>query len=219
MTVRGRYSPVDPVAYGAPVMCPNEATGVISALTGTNAELVESASRLWIAPGDRVVDVTYGNGVFWRNLPEIKVEGTDLAVDGVDCRALPYENASVDVLVFDPPYQPTHGSQRLGVGRSYRLGETGLNSVNDVLDLYEQGLREAARVVRTGGRILVKTQDMTYNHRLHLIHLDVLRRMVAAGFDLADMFVLVNTSRLVHQSRRQHRSHRAHSYLLVGVRS
>lgn len=218
--MRGRYDPVDPVAYGAPVKCPNETTGVLSTVAGTNAELMEQVARLWISPGDVVLDVTYGNGVFWRNLPDIKVLGTDLET-GIDCRALPYDDASADVLVFDPPYQPLHGQpdRTFGVGTSYGLAVAGLQTISDVMLLYSRGLGEAARVVRRGGRVLVKTQDLTYNHRLHLTHLDVLRRMVRAGFDLADMFVLLNRSRMPQPTRRQQRAHRAHSYLLVGVRS
>lgn len=219
--LRGKYSPHDPVTYGAPVKCPNETTGVVSAVVGTNAELFQQVARLWIAPEDRVVDTTFGRGVFWKLLPDIKVEGSDLASDGIDFRDLPYEDSSVDVFVFDPPYQPQHGQpeRSFGVGNSYRLASTGRQTISQVLKLYSQGLAEAGRVVRRGGRVLVKTQDLTYNHRLHPVHLDVLRRMTRAGFDLADMFVLANTSRMPQPTRRQERAHRAHSYLLVGVRA
>jgi hypothetical protein len=220
--LRGRYNPTDPVAYGAPVRCPNATTGVVSAVVGSNAELIANAARLWIAPGDKVADVTYGNGAFWRNLPSLPVIGTDKYTDGTDCRALPYDNNSIDVLVFDPPYQPVHGKpdRSFGVGRSYRLNSAEpLQTISEVLDLYTAGINEAARVVKPGGRIMVKTQDLTYNHRLHLVHLDVLRRIVDAGFDLVDMFVLINKSRMPQPTKRQQRAHRAHSYLLIGCRS
>jgi hypothetical protein len=192
----------------------------LSAVAGTNADLLVEVAKLWITPTDRVVDVTYGRGIFWRNLPELTVEGTDITA-GVDCRSLPYEDSSVDVLVLDPPYQPMHGkpTRDFGVGRTYRLGNTALQTINDVLNLYRDAIKEASRVVRPKGRILVKCQDLTYNHRLHLTHLDVLRAMVDAGFDLADMFVLLNRSRMPQPTKRQERAHRAHSYLLIGYRS
>lgn len=216
---RGRYSPVDPVACGAPVRCPNGTTGVLSAIAGDNSDLIAEVAKLWIAPNDRVVDVTFGKGVFWNRLPSQKVEGSDLN-SGVDCRALPYGDRSVDVLVFDPPYQPMHGkpTRSFGVGDSYNLAKTALQTINDVLTLYQEGLTEAARVVRAEGRVLVKCQDLTYNHRLHLVHLDVIRHMANSGFDLADMFVLFNKSRMPQRTTRQERAHRAHSYLLVGSR-
>jgi hypothetical protein len=94
-----------------------------------------------------------------------------------------------------------------------------LQTINDVLGLYEAGIAECARVLVPGtGRLLVKCQDLTHNHRLHLVFLDVLRRMTAAGVDLADMFILVNNSRMPQPTQRQQRAHRAHSYLLVGVK-
>jgi hypothetical protein len=109
--------------------------------------------------------------------------GIDLIAD---CRKLPYPNASMDVVVFDPPYQPVHGQPEgsFGVGRSYGLteGPVVLQTINDVLGLYEAGIAECARVLVPGtGRLLAKCQDMTYNRRLHLVNLDVLRRMTAAN--------------------------------------
>lgn len=222
MVIRGKYSPIDPVAYGAPSRCPNDNNGarVLSAVVGLNSDLMAEVARLWITGSDVVADVTYGEGAFWRKLPGIPVRKTDLAT-GVDCGALPCADRSVDVLVLDPPYQPRHGnpSRQFGVGDTYRGAQSGLQTITDVLEVYQRGLKEAARVVRTGGRVLVKTQDLTYNHRLHLVHLDVLRLMVDAGFDLADMYVLLNKSRMPQPTRRQERAHRSHSYLLVGVSS
>lgn len=222
--LRGRYSPADPVAYGAPVACPNETTGVTSAVTGTNAELMAMAAQLWITDSDLVIDVTAGLAVFWKQV-KVRVAMSDIAPRApgtvqADCRALPYASGTVDVAVLDPPYQPMHGDPRrsFGVGNTYASGATGLQTISDVLGLYEAGISELARVLRPGGRAMVKCQDMTYNHRLHLVHLDVLRMMAAAGIDLADMLVLVNTSRMPQPTRRQQRAHRSHSCLLIGVR-
>ena len=216
----GRYDPISPVAYGAPVRCPGYTNKeVLSATKGTNADLMTEIASLWITPEDRVADVTFGNGVFWRNLDHIKVLATDL-ISGIDCRNLPYENESLDVVVFDPPYQPCHGSpsRNFGVGNSYNLRNTQLQTIEEVLLLYREGIKEASRVLASNGRLMIKCQDMTYNHRLHLVHLDVLRLMIEYGIDLADMFVLLNTSRMPQRKVRQQRARRAHSYMLIGVK-
>jgi DNA modification methylase len=219
MPVRGKYSPVDPVAYGAPVACPNKAEGVLSAVTGTNAELMEQVAKLWIKPGDRVADVTYGNGTFWKKCQGIAVSGSDIRT-GTDLAGLPYSDDSVDVLVLDPPYQPQHGQpgRDFGVGRTYAIGESALQTISDVLYLYEDGIAEASRVLARDGRIMVKCQDFTYNHRLHLVHLDIVRLMAKYGLDLADMFVLVNQTRMPQRVATQQRARRAHSYLMVGAK-
>ncbi|MEO7720329.1 MAG: DNA methyltransferase [Pseudolysinimonas sp.] len=209
---------------------------VLSGVVGTNRDLIATARRLWIAPNDIVADVTWGKGAFWpkgladSDQPQFRYDVATTEVS-VDCRALPNETESLDVVVFDPPYRPNHGGDQTDFYRHYRLAESGLNSMNDVLDLYQGGIREAHRVLRSGGRVLVKCQDMTYSDRLHLVHLDVVRLMQAAGFDFVDMFVLVNTTRRPSSAapasaasegepeaprRSQKRARRAHSYLLVG---
>jgi hypothetical protein len=202
------------------VPCPRSDTGVISIVSGSNADLMEQVSRLWINPGDNVADVTFGNGAFWNKLHDIDVKGSDMAT-GTDCRNLPYDDGSFSVAVFDPPYQPMHGNptRSFGVGDSYRSGSTALQTINDVLGLYRDGMKEISRILAPGGRALVKCQDMTYNHRLHLVSLDVLRIMNDAGLDLADQFILANRSRMPQPTRRQQRAHRGHSVLWVGVKT
>lgn len=221
--MRGKYSLEDPVAHGSPFPCPAgvHEVPVLSALKGDNAALFAEVARLWITPSDRVADVTAGSRVFWQRVPpqiRDRVLFSDTAEGGPDCRNLPYGAASLDVVVLDPPYQPVWGnSYRGGVKASYNLA---LDTMQDVLDLYEAAIREAARVTVPGGRLIVKCQDISFNHRLHLQHLDVLRFMTRSGFGLADLFVLLNQTRMPQPARtvRQERARRAHSYFLVGVK-
>ena len=223
--LRGKYSLDDPVAFGAAVPCPvtQPEHVILSAAKGTNADLFAEVAALWIAPGDAVADVTAGRRVFWQKVPaEIssKVAYSDISWENpVDCRALPYGDLSLDVVVLDPPYQPRQGGTWDGGVRGYY--NLTLDSMQDVLDLYDAAIREAARVLAPGGRLIVKCQDMSFNHRLHLVHLDVLRAMTKAGIDFADLFVLVNEARMIQPDRvtRQERARRAHSYFLVGVKA
>lgn len=219
----GKFTPKNPVALGAAVSCPNasaHADPVLSAMVGDNAALFTSVARLWIATGDVVVDVTYGKGVFWRALPGVLTHRFDL-LTGVDLRALPLCDDSADVLVLDPPYRPTHGSKgrRFGLADDFGLGTTALDTIDDVIGLYRDGIVEAGRVLRPGGRLLVKCQDLSYNHRLHLVSLDVLRLIVESGFEMADQFILINKTRMPSSVWvRQERARRSHSVLWVAVR-
>jgi len=63
-----------------------------------------------VAAKSTVADVTYGKGVFWKDIPKdrYKLLPTDLK-DGVDCRNLPYKDGEIDCVVFDPPYMHTPG--------------------------------------------------------------------------------------------------------------
>lgn len=222
MVVKGRYSPLDPAALGTTFAAPGEGAGIKSAVVGDNADLISDVSRLWVSADDVIVDVTYGRGAFWRKACRAPDYCFDLQT-GQDLRAVPLEDNSVDVVVLDPPYRPSHGSKNFGgngLAQAYKLGEIHIDTIEDVLDLYRKGIKEASRICRLGGRILVKCQDLSYGHRLHLVSLDVLNIMVNNGFELADHFVLVNKSQLVSPVwTRQERARRNHSVLWVGVNS
>ncbi|MFA4897670.1 hypothetical protein [Microbacterium sp.] len=169
-------------------------------------------TRMWISPDDVVLDATYGQGRMWRGAgrePDIR---HDLALDDVDLRALPEDDGSVDVVVLDPPYRPHFGGTSTRMHERYVLHH--VKSIEDVLSLYRQGIHEAARVLRPGGRLLVKCQDMTLSNRLHLVHVDILGMLDSDGLDLADMFVLLNRDRIPGRGL-QRRARRAHSYLLI----
>jgi hypothetical protein len=68
-----------------------------------------------------VADVTYGKGIFWKNVPPGKydVRATDIQT-GVNCHDLPYADEAVDCVVLDPPYMEglyrRVGSQMAGSG-------------------------------------------------------------------------------------------------------
>lgn len=222
--MRGKYSLDDPVAQGTNVPCPSGVHDkpVLSAVKGDNADLFAQVAKLWITTDDTIADVTAGKRTFWQQVPpEIvsRVYFSDLAVDGTDCRKLPYNAGVFTVVVLDPPYQPVHENKWRGGTRGYY--NLTINTMQEALDLYEAAVYEALRVLVSGGRLVVKCQDMSFNHRLHLVHLDVLRFMTKAGADLADMFVLLNESRMPQPARaaKQERARRAHSYFLVGIKN
>ena len=66
---------------------------------------------------------------------------------------------------------------------------------------------------------MVKCQDMSYNHRLHFVTLDIMRDIEAEGFEIADQFILVNAARMPSSKwSRQERARRSHSVLWVAVK-
>ena len=83
---------------------------VFSAHVGGNETVFPQVLSLYVPDSSVIADVTYGEGVFWRNIPEnqYKVLGTDIQ-DGVDCRELPYADGEIDCVVLDPPYMHSPG--------------------------------------------------------------------------------------------------------------
>lgn len=146
---------------------------ICTAHVGTNEELFPLILDLHVPSGSVVADVTYGKGIFWKNVPKDKYTllATDIE-DGVDCRSLSYEDGTIDCVVLDPPYMEglyrrskTHmaGSGTYAAFRStYSNGEPtveGPKYHDAVLDLYFKAGKEAHRVLRTYGVLIVKCQD------------------------------------------------------------
>lgn len=210
---------------------------VRSARVGANAELFADALRLHVAPGGVVADVTYGRGAFWRRVPAgaYTLLASDLdpgapspARGGVDCRALPYEDASVDAVVLDPPYAEgllRQSSRALAsggpaeLGRAYASGEerSPTRRWHDaVTDLYVRACVEARRVLRPRGVLLVKCQDEVSANRQRLTHVEVITACESIGLECVDLLVLVRANRPgVSRLVRQAHARKNHSYLLV----
>ncbi|MYH89249.1 MAG: site-specific DNA-methyltransferase, partial [Gammaproteobacteria bacterium] len=70
---------------------------VVSAYIEGNDRIFPRILDLYVSHGSTIADVTFGKGVFWRNIPRRRYHllATDL-LTGVDCRDLPYQDESVD---------------------------------------------------------------------------------------------------------------------------
>jgi hypothetical protein len=208
-------------------------------MVGGNAELFPRILALHVPEGALVADVTYGQGVFWRQVPpgRWRLLASDIAT-GTDCRALPYPDGHLDALVLDPPYlegllrekaetrggQGSHGALR----SFYASGGAGVPAPpaedpgpagrwhQAVLDLYLAAAAEARRVLRDHGILIVKCQDEVSANRQELTHVQIVTGLAALGFYARDLFVLVRPNRPgVARLLRQVHARKNHSYFLV----
>jgi len=196
---------------------------VLSAHVGTNDVVFPRILALYVPLGSAVADVTYGKGVFWRRVPRdaYTLHATDLAT-GVDCRELPYEDASMDCVVFDPPYMHTPGGtahvNHQNFEAYYRNNQASSTAKyhEAVLELYFAAGREAWRVLRAGGVYIVKCQDEVCANRQRLTHVELINEFANLGFIAEDLFVVLRpgspgVSRVLVQAH----ARKNHSYFVV----
>lgn len=208
---------------------------VFSAYVGSNADIFPKVLELHVERGAKIADITYGKGVFWKNIDagDYQLLPSDIA-DGVDCRNLPYEDGSFDAVVFDPPYMEgfyrqenrtkagdgTHNSFR----EHYSNGDEapkpqGAKWHAAVLEMYNEGGKEANRILKDRGVLIVKCQDEVSANRQNLTHVEIIVSFGEIGFFCKDLFVVVRPnkpgmSRVLNQVH----ARKNHSYFLVFVK-
>lgn len=203
---------------------------ILSAHTAGNADVFPKVLALHVPSGSVVADVTFGKGVFWRRVPAglYDVRATDLQT-GTDCRSLLYAGGSLDAVVLDPPYMEglyrKRTDQMAGAGShaAFRERYSDRNATAGgpkwhaaVLDLYYRAGREAARVLRRRGVLVVKCQDEVSANKQRLTHVEIVNEYAGYGFYAKDLFVVVRTNRpAVSRVKKQVHARKNHSYFLV----
>lgn len=206
---------------------------VVSAYVGSNAEVFPKVLALHVPVGSVVADVTYGKGIFWKNIPAglYELKSSDMAM-GVDCCSLPYELGSIDCVVLDPPYmeglfrnsvdQMAGGGTYAAFRETYSNGEETVGGPKwhaAVVDLYFRAGREAFRVLRDNGILIVKCQDEVSANRQNLTHIEIIDEYEKLGFYTKDLFVVVRPNRPgVSRLKKQVHARKNHSYFIVFVK-
>jgi tRNA G10 N-methylase Trm11 len=168
---------------------------------------------LYVPEGSTIADVTHGKGAFWTKTDTTRYDlrPTDL-LTGVDFRHLPYEPASIDCLMLDPPYMHGGPTIKESINKRYRNDNT---SHESVIRLYASGLVEAARVLRKKGICIVKCQDEIESGQQHFSHMELIQLLELLGFAIVDLFVLVQSTIPAIRDARQQHGRKNHSYALV----
>ena len=196
---------------------------IFSAYTGSNDEVFPYVLSLYVEKGSVVADVTFGKGVFWKQVPTgiFDVRATDIKT-GTDCRNLPYNDHEIDCVVFDPPYMHSPGGTAHVGHQNFEeyYGNNGSDSDKKyhdaVLDLYYSASEEAWRVLKDGGIYIVKCQDQVCANIQRFTHVDIINKLTDKGFVAEDMFVVVRRSKPgVSRLLRQAHARKNHSYFLV----
>jgi len=168
------------------------------------------------------IDAKSGHGIFPSHPIEVKT--------GIDCRNLPYDNDTLDAVVLDPPYMEglyravtshlagsgTHAGFRHAYSNGKPTDEEGPKWHEAVVDMYIKAGREAYRVLKRDGILIVKCQDEVSANKQRLTHVEIITAYESLGFYSKDLFVLMRMNRAgVSRLKKQEHARKNHSYFLV----
>lgn len=213
---------------------------ILSAHVERNNVVFPKVLDLHVDDGASIADVTWGKGVFWKdvNIGEYEVYASDLDPNkspsgySTDCRNLPYEDNSLDVIVLDPPYAEgfyrrnkdmlaggngSHEQFRENYSNGEVIDTNGSKYHQAVLDVYYNAGLEAHRVLKEDGTFIVKTQDEVSANTQELTHIQITNFYEGElDFYTRDLFVTVRSNKpAVSGMNKQVHARKNHSYFLV----
>lgn len=164
---------------------------VLTAVVGTNDQLIAEVARLYLKPEMSVADVTFGRGVFWKsmklNIAPKRFFPSDINpqepyVHKADFRKLPHAGGSMNVVVFDPPYMHGGATVKRSLSKCYGNKTTKYASHEKILLLYADGMKEARRILKPDGTLWVKCQDEIESGKQRWSHMEIFQLACARNW-------------------------------------
>lgn len=195
---------------------------VLSAYVGDNSDLFPNVLSLYVKNTDEILDMTWGLGTFWKKVDQSKYKQiirNDIDPERGDFhddfRCTGFIGQSFDVVVLDPPYS-NRSSNKTGIISSlYNNKDVALNTMGDILKFYEDGMKEAFRLLRKNGVLFVKCQDEVSGGKQQRNHISIWNSALGLGFIDEDLFTLVNPIHPIMRHPYQHHSRKNNSFLWV----
>jgi len=190
----------------------------LTSIIGRNEDLIPVILNIYAKDGDTIADVTYGNGNFWKKVDLIRYDfyPSDIKTNGYDFRNLPYEDNIFDIVAFDPPYM--HGSPAPindELDKTYFNNEKGGWCYKYIYGLYQQGLSESRRILKSKGICLVKCQDQIESGKNYFDHIIIYDMAKEMNFIAEDLFILSRNQVPMMRHPYQLHARKNHSYMWV----
>jgi len=196
---------------------------VIRSLYNDQFKILDSILKLHVEGNTFDVDLTYGNGAFYKKgIPQPKHRlDIDDSLENITkvCNSnnTELQAASVNSVVFDPPFLTYIKKQRTGNSNMVMSRRfSGYWTSDELSEHYQSSIKEAARILKHKGIMVIKCQDIVHNHKLFCTHAHILN-WSSEFFRLKDLFVQAATHRMPAPNRKGTQKHARifHSYWIV----
>jgi len=194
---------------------------IVTAKVGDNSILFPDALKLFAKNNDKIIDMTWGKGVFWKNVDcsnyqliknDIDINRGDIHFD---FRNTPYKDESFDMVILDPPYASRSSNKDSFVGSLYNNANHHLDTVEDVLKFYLEGMTESFRLLKKNGYLMVKCMDEISGGKQRRNHISIWNDALNLGFIDEDLFILVQNKNPVMRHKHQLHARKNNSFLWV----
>lgn len=184
---------------------------IYSTILGNSADAFQQIAGLHVPAGSVILDMTWGAGIFWRNVNPQAYEvwridraprpGIDVRAD---CTSLPFRPGTFDAAVLDPPYgNMSTRPRRDSVCDLYNLSSC--MSPDEVRRFYTDLLWQAYEALKLGGILIVKCQNFVNGGKNHWMEIEIYNEARFLRFIPVDKFHVVPPTKpnLRHPNRPQ----------------
>lgn len=173
------------------------------------------------------LDCTYSTGNFYKGglVPE-PIFKSDLAprhcgIIQSNSGSLPFSSESMNCVVFDPPFIIRDNENDTGNHKIFNRF-SGYKNYGCLKAHYKNTLEETYRILRMGGKLIMKLQNTVSGGKQHLTHFFTISNALAIGFYPKDEFVLESKGKITSFGGRwktQQHAMKYHSYFMVFEKS
>ena len=194
---------------------------IIRSVSDNQHQILKWIVELYVPEGRFDYDPTYSKGVFYKtDVPEPRFKSCLTAEGEVDFFALyewlPFKPESLSSVCFDPPFLASMGKKTQDSIIGSRFGF--YKNVPELWKSYLAALVQFYVVLKPGGVVIFKCQDLVKHAKQWMSHYTVMRYADAIGFYMKDLFVLTAKSRVIGPTKKQQHARKFHSYFLVFIK-
>lgn len=196
----------------------NYMTQTIKSFSFNQEEIIENILTLHSKNKRIDVDATYSTGVFYRSgriaQPSFKFDIKPQAEGVVKGKSstLCLEDNSINTLMYDPPFIVNKYGKSCKLKMIKRFGC--YKTIGALKKDYRKSMQEFQRVLKVGGIVIFKCQDLMYSGTNHMISDWIVTTAEKFGFEPIDKFILLSNKRIINIGIQRH-ARKYHSYFLI----